>query len=43
MRQKVAKLLVSQEDFSTKLLKVFGKKLDEIQAADRQLATARHP
>ena len=43
MRQKVAKLLVSQEEFAGKLLKVFSKKLDEIQTADRQLAMVRHP
>ncbi|CAF4597190.1 unnamed protein product [Rotaria magnacalcarata] len=42
IRQKVSKLLASQEEFSGKLLKIFSKKLDEIQAADRDLATMRN-
>jgi hypothetical protein len=42
MRQKVSKLLVSQEECSSKLLKIFSKKLDEIQAADRELALIRN-
>ncbi|CAF3604890.1 unnamed protein product [Rotaria sordida] len=42
IRQKVSKLLVSQEEFSGKLLKIFSKKLDEIQEADRNLATIRN-
>ncbi len=42
MRQKVSKLLVSQEECSNKLLKIFSKKLDEIQAADRELAIIRN-
>ncbi len=42
IRQKVSKLLVSQEEFAGKLLKIFTKKLDEIQAADRDLAMVRN-
>ncbi|CAF4848757.1 unnamed protein product [Rotaria sp. Silwood1] len=42
IRQKVSKLLVSQEEFAGKLLKIFSKKLDEIQEADRNLATIRN-
>lgn len=42
IRQKVSKLLVSQEEFAGKLLKIFSKKLDEIQVADRDLAAIRH-
>ena len=42
IRQKVSKLLISQEEFAGKLLKVFSKKLDEIQAADRDLALVRN-
>jgi hypothetical protein len=42
IRQKVSKLLVSQEEFAGKLLKIFSKKLDEIQAADRDLAMVRN-
>ncbi|CAF1063887.1 unnamed protein product [Adineta ricciae] len=42
IRQKVSKLLVSQEEFAGKLLKIFSKKLDEIQAADRDLGMFRH-
>ncbi|UJR20851.1 hypothetical protein I4U23_023961 [Adineta vaga] len=42
IRQKVSKLLVSQEEFAGKLLKIFSKKLDEIQAADRDLGLFRH-
>jgi len=42
MRQKVSKLLISQEECSSKLLKIFSKKLDEIQAADRELALIRN-
>lgn len=41
-RQKVSKLLASQEEFAGKLLKIFSKKLDEIQAADRDLAMVRN-
>ena len=41
IRQKVTQLLASQEEFSSKLLKMFSKKLDEIQATDRQLAALR--
>lgn len=41
IRQKVSKLLISQEESAGKLLKLFSKKLDEIQAADRQLAMIR--
>jgi hypothetical protein len=36
------KLLSSQEEFSGKLMKIFSKKLDEIQAADRDLAMVRN-
>jgi hypothetical protein len=43
IRQKVSKLLISQEEFASKLLKIFSKKLDEIQAADRDLALIRNP
>lgn len=42
LRHKVSKLLVSQEEFAGKLLKIFSKKLDEIQAADRDLATIKN-
>jgi hypothetical protein len=42
MRQKVSKLLISQEECSAKLLKIFSKKLDEIQAADRELAIIKN-
>jgi len=43
MRQKVSKLLISQEECSSKLLKIFSKKkLDEIQAADRELASIKN-
>jgi hypothetical protein len=42
IRHKVSKLLVSQEEFAGKLLKIFSKKLDEIQAADRDLAMIRN-
>ena len=41
-RLKVSKLLASQEEFASKLLKIFSKKLDEIQAADRDLAMVRN-
>ena len=41
IRQKVSKLLLSAEESSSKLLKLFSKKLDEIQSADRQLAAIR--
>ena len=40
-RQKLSKILLSQEECASKLLKMFTKKLDEIQAADRQLAIVR--
>jgi hypothetical protein len=42
MRQKVSKLLISQEECCGKLLKIFSKKLDEIQAADRELAIIKN-
>ncbi|CAF4509921.1 unnamed protein product, partial [Rotaria sp. Silwood2] len=42
IRQKVSKLLVTQEECSSKLLKIFSKKLDEIQTIDRELATIRN-
>ncbi|CAF1204714.1 unnamed protein product [Adineta steineri] len=42
IRQKVSKLLVSQEEFAGKLLKIFSKKLDEIQEADRDLGMIRN-
>ncbi len=42
IRQKVAKLSISQEEFAGKLLKSFSKKLDEIQAADRDLTMVRN-
>jgi len=42
LRHKVSKLLVSQEEFAGKLLKIFSKKLDDIQTADRELATIKH-
>ncbi|CAF0899230.1 unnamed protein product [Rotaria sp. Silwood1] len=42
IRQKVSKLLVTQEECSSKLLKIFSKKLDEIQAIDRELAAIRN-
>ncbi|CAF2044454.1 unnamed protein product [Rotaria magnacalcarata] len=41
IRQKVSKLLITQEECASKLLKVFSKKLDEIQATDRELAMIR--
>lgn len=42
IRQKVSKLLLSHEECAGKLLKLFSKKLDDIQSADRQLAMVRH-
>ena len=42
LREKVSKLFASYEQFSGKLLKIFTKKLDEIQAADRELAVLRN-
>jgi len=42
MRQKVSKLLVSQEECASKLLKIFSKKLDEIQAADQELSIIKN-
>lgn len=42
IKQKVSKLLISQEECSSKLLKIFSKKLDEIQAADQQLAIIKN-
>lgn len=42
LREKVSKLFASYEQFSGKLLKIFTKKLDEIQAADRHLAVLRN-
>lgn len=42
IRHKVSKLLVSQEEFAGKLIKIFSKKLDEIQTADRDLAMIRN-
>ena len=42
IKEKVSKLFVSQEQFASKLLKIFQKKLDEIQTADRELATMRN-
>ncbi|CAF0902786.1 unnamed protein product [Adineta steineri] len=41
IRQKVSKLFVSQEEVSNKLLKIFNKKFDEIQAVNRELAIIR--
>jgi len=38
IRQKILKLLTSQEESASKLLKIFMKKLDEVQATDRELA-----
>jgi hypothetical protein len=42
IRQKVSKLLLSQEEFSGKLLKIFSKKLDEIQAVNRDLSMIKN-
>ncbi len=42
IQQKVSKLLLSQEECSSKLLKIFTKKFDEIQATDRELAIIRN-
>lgn len=42
IRHKLAKVLQSQEECASKLLKIFTKKLDEIQTVDRQLATIRN-
>ncbi|CAF1098835.1 unnamed protein product [Rotaria sordida] len=42
IRQKVSKLLVTREECASKLLKIFSKKLDEIQTIDRELATIRN-
>jgi len=42
IRQKVSKLLVSQEEISSKLLKIFSKKFDEIQTVNRELAIVRN-
>ncbi len=42
IRQKVSKLSISQEEFAGKLLKTVSKKLDEIQAADRDLTMVRN-
>jgi len=41
IRQKILKLLTSQEESASKLLKIFMKKLDEVQATDRELAIIR--
>lgn len=42
IRQKVSKLLIAQEECASKLLKIFSKKLDDLQTADRELATIRN-
>lgn len=42
IRQKVSKLLLAQEQCADKLLKIFSKKLDEIQTNDRELAIIRN-
>ena len=41
IRQKILKILTSQEESASKLLKIFMKKLDEVQATDRELAIIR--
>lgn len=38
IQSKVSKLLISQEECSSKLLKIFSNKLDEIQVANQELA-----
>jgi hypothetical protein len=42
LKQKISKLLTSQEECASKLLKIFAKKLDELQVADRELSIIRH-
>lgn len=38
IRQKVSKLLLSQEECAGKLLKIFSKKLDELQVTNQELS-----
>ena len=42
LRQKVSKLLLSQEECATKLLKIFSKKLDELQLANQELSLIKN-
>ena len=39
--QKLAKLLMTEEELAVKLLKLFSKQLDKIQVTDRELAVLR--
>jgi hypothetical protein len=42
IRQKITKLLTSQEECASKLLKIFAKKLDELQTTDHELSIIKH-
>ena len=42
LRQKISKLLISQEECASKLLKLFAKKLDELQTTDHELTIMKH-
>lgn len=42
IKEKVDKLFASNEQFTGKLMKIFLKKLDEIQTADRELAVMKN-
>lgn len=42
IRQKVSKLLLSQEECAGKLLKLFSKKLDELQVANQELSLMKN-
>ena len=42
LREKVSKLLLSQEDCASKLLKIFSKKLDELQVANQEFSFVKN-
>ena len=42
IRQKVSKLLLSKEECAGKLLKLFSKKLDELQLANQELSLMKN-